>query len=247
MITGVQDVYLNVVDMERALAFYEGILGLRVIERSPWWSALDVGGVRVGLHGTGGRAVPELERDAHGPLSGAVLTLRCSDIDQAVTDLDAADVCFLGPVTRHPWGALVPFTDPDGNILKLMEPPQHPQWRQGITFLPTTDLSAMHTFYSETLGLELALDQGTCRIYRIARDAYLGVCQRADATRAEGVIVTLVTPDVEERCAALEAAGVSLEKPCAYNAAYDITQAFLRDPEGHLVELQRFDDPRWAG
>lgn len=245
MITGVQDVYVNVADMDRAVAFYGGTLGLRVVDTSPYWTTLDVGGVRVGLHGTGGAAVPRVPRDAHGAHAGAVLTLRTADLDAAVAQLADAGVELLGPVSRNPWGALAVFADPDGNVLKLMQPPAHPRWQQGVTFVYTSDLDAMHAFYADTLGLELALDQGTCRIYRVARDAFVGVCTREAGASPDGVILTLVTPDLEAGCAALEAAGVEFEKPCAVNADYRITHAFLRDPEGHLVELQRFDDPRW--
>ena len=37
-----------------------------------------------------------------------------------------------------------------------------------ITFCYTQDLAATARFYEEIMGLLLALDQGTCRIYRVA-------------------------------------------------------------------------------
>ena len=46
--------------------------------------------------------------------------------------------------------------------------------------------------------MRLARAQGTCRIYHVSDGAYLGFCQRADATAEPGgVVVTLVTDDTE--------------------------------------------------
>jgi len=38
-----------------------------------------------------------------------------------------------------------------------------------ITFLYTRDIAASARFYEEVLGLELALDQGGCRIYHMVK------------------------------------------------------------------------------
>ena len=123
MILGVQDVYFYVQDMQRALHFYRNTLGLRVTEENEHWSALDVGGVRVGLHGTGGKPVPLVPRDAHGAKAGGTLTLRVGDIRAEVARLRRAGVKFLGEVVDEPWGSIVAFEDSDGNVLKLMQPP----------------------------------------------------------------------------------------------------------------------------
>jgi len=40
MITGVQDVYYEVQDMKRAVAFYRNVLNLAVTEESEHWSAM---------------------------------------------------------------------------------------------------------------------------------------------------------------------------------------------------------------
>lgn len=56
----------------------------------------------------------------------------------------------------------------------------HPPIEQQITFLYTDDLAASTRFYEEKLGLELWLDQGSCRIYTVTGCGYLGVCQVSD-------------------------------------------------------------------
>lgn len=122
MILGVQDVYFYVQDMARALRFYRDVLGLKVGAEGDDWSALDVGGVRVGLHATGGQLVPPVPKNEDGAKAGATLTLRVDDIRAEVARLRAAGVNFLGPVYEASWGSVVAFTDPDGNVLKLMQP-----------------------------------------------------------------------------------------------------------------------------
>ena len=53
-----------------------------------------------------------------------------------------------------------------------------------ITFLFVTDLEASHRFYADALDLPMVLDQGNCRIYRINRGAFLGICERPDRVGA---------------------------------------------------------------
>lgn len=124
MIVGVQDVYLYIQDMERAIHFYHDVLGLTVTYNDGHWAALDVGGVRVGLHATDeGKPVPVIPRDASGAKAGATLTLKSTAIDMDVERLRAVGVRFLGEIYRAEWGTVIAFEDPDGNVLKLMQPP----------------------------------------------------------------------------------------------------------------------------
>ena len=117
-----------------------------------------------------------------------------------------------------------------------------------ITFLRTIDLDRTSWFYGETLGLTLALDQGKCRIYHVSAGGYLGFCQ-ADSVenRPDGVVVTLVTSGVDEWYRHLMNQGVSFERPPQVNPEYRIYHCVFRDPNGYLVEIQRFEDPFWPG
>ena len=122
MITGVQDVYYNVQDMARAVAFYRDVLGLTVIDEEAHFTGLDAVGVRIGLHWTGGTAVPPIPHDDHGPHCGGTITFRVADIAAAKAQLEANGVNILG-TSENPWGNIVVFQDPDGNVLKLMQLP----------------------------------------------------------------------------------------------------------------------------
>lgn len=120
---------------------------------------------------------------------------------------------------------------------------------QQITFLYTGDLETTAQFYEQVLGLPLARDQGTCRIYRVSEGGYLGICQREGwpkqpAEPAEApVILTLVTPDVETWYELLSQRGVAFAQAPEWNPRYQITHCFLRDPNGYLIEIQRFREP----
>jgi catechol 2,3-dioxygenase-like lactoylglutathione lyase family enzyme len=116
---------------------------------------------------------------------------------------------------------------------------------QQITFLYTTDLAESARFYEDILGLKLSRDQETCRIYAVTSNSALGICQRDDAlpdfTRRD-IIFTLVTEEVDGWYEALRARGVQFEKPPGINPHYHIYHCFLRDPNGYLIEIQRFLD-----
>ena len=115
-----------------------------------------------------------------------------------------------------------------------------------ITFCYVPDLDAISRFYGEVLELPLVLDQGGCRIYRVAGGGYLGFCDRPVEPRPESVLLTLVTDDVEGWHLRLVEAGVFVDQEPRHNDEYAITHAFYRDPAGYRVEIQRFDDPDWA-
>lgn len=125
----------------------------------------------------------------------------------------------------------------------------HPPIGQQITFLYTHDLAETAHFYEQIMGLPLKLDQGTCRIYRVSQDGYVGFCQRdkapsaPSAIGAHSLILTLVVPSVDEWVDFLSAQGVVLEKPPTRNAKYNICHCMLRDPNGYLIEIQHFLHP----
>ena len=120
-----------------------------------------------------------------------------------------------------------------------------------ITFLYTRDLARSAAFYENAPrdGFELAVDQGSCRVYRVAgRQAYLGICQSDDTPEdASGLIFTLVTGDVDAWYERVVARGWDCEHAPRHNAKYGIYHFFLRDPSGYRIEIQRFADEHWDG
>ncbi|MGI6344269.1 MAG: VOC family protein [Bacillota bacterium] len=112
-----------------------------------------------------------------------------------------------------------------------------------IGFYGTRDLDATHAFYTAGLGLELSRDQGACRIYAVPGGGMVGFCLHLPvAVEGRSPILTFVTDDVDGRYDALLDAGYSAETAPATNERFRIYHFFARDPNGYLVEVQRFLD-----
>jgi catechol 2,3-dioxygenase-like lactoylglutathione lyase family enzyme len=112
-----------------------------------------------------------------------------------------------------------------------------------ILFLYTRDLTATDRFYQDVIGLEIARDQEDCHIYHLG-PGYVGFCQRENTPdHPIGVILTLVTDDVDGWYDALLQRGVQFDQPPALNPQYNIYHCFLHDPNGYLIEIQRFGEP----
>ncbi len=120
-----------------------------------------------------------------------------------------------------------------------------PTIQQQVTFLHTAVLAETAVFYQTILGLPLVLDQGVCQIFQAAPNAFLGFCQHLEAAKPEGVILTLVADDVDGWHDYLRAQGVPIEKPPTLYERFNIYHCFFRDPNGYLLEIQRFLDPAW--
>ncbi|MBK9324444.1 MAG: VOC family protein [Bdellovibrionaceae bacterium] len=65
MIVDIQDVYYSVTQPKRAIKFYTEGLGMKLLEESEYWIALDCYGIRIGLHPEEG-PIPIVPRDDHG-------------------------------------------------------------------------------------------------------------------------------------------------------------------------------------
>ena len=109
-------------DLARARAFYEGVLGLTVVDDTPIACVLDANGttLRVTLVGDVVAVAPY-----------TVLGWEVTDIEATIDDLVARGVAFErfdgmaqrdSGVWEAPGGALVAwFKDPDGNVLSLTQ------------------------------------------------------------------------------------------------------------------------------
>lgn len=115
-----------------------------------------------------------------------------------------------------------------------------------ITFLYTQDLQKSAYFYEDVLGLPLAVDQGSCRIYRLVDDkAYVGLCERAEQKPVAGIIFTIVTQDVDSWYHRITKHGVTCDGEPRTTEEYGIYHFFVNDPNGYLIEVQRFLQNPW--
>jgi catechol 2,3-dioxygenase-like lactoylglutathione lyase family enzyme len=105
------NVFYRTRDMDAAVRFYEGVLGLSLKFRDgDSWAAFDVNGMTLALEG-GGRGGP----------GGATVSLRVDGLNALVADLRAKGA----KVSDAPDGAherRAELQDADGNVLILYEP-----------------------------------------------------------------------------------------------------------------------------
>jgi catechol 2,3-dioxygenase-like lactoylglutathione lyase family enzyme len=128
-----------------------------------------------------------------------------------------------------------------------------PRINQQVTFLYCADLEVTTSFYRDRLHLPVVLDQGVCRIFRAGRDAFIGFCQgtgNLSPPTATGLILTLVVNDretVDTWYTYLRESDCAerIEKAPTLNQRFAIYHLFLRDPDGYLLEIQAFLDPKW--
>ena len=115
-----------------------------------------------------------------------------------------------------------------------------------IAFYPVRDVAATRDFYERDLGLALARDQGVCLIFTAPGGGHAGFCQ-SEANEPlpthDGLILTLVTSDVDGAYRRLRRLGVETEHAPAREESFGIYRFFARDPDGYRVEIQRFDEP----
>ncbi|WP_374446783.1 VOC family protein [Stella sp.] len=117
---------------------------------------------------------------------------------------------------------------------------------QQVVFVYTRDLDGTARWYGETLGLPQVLDQGACRIFRVTERSFIGVCSRPNrVVEPRGVVLTLVTDDVDGWHRRLAEAGAEIEAPPRLSEEFQVYAFFVRDPNGYVLEVQQFRSPAW--
>ena len=118
MIKGIKFVSVPVTDQARAVAFYTGKLGFRIMTDQPFndkqrW-------IELALPGSETRLVPWIG-DGQGNQPGAFtgISLWTDDVEGTYSDLAASGVEFLSPPQKQQWGTFAILKDPDGNQFVL--------------------------------------------------------------------------------------------------------------------------------
>jgi lactoylglutathione lyase len=121
-------VVLVVADVDRALDFYAGTLGLALGHRSGPYAQLDTGRTRLSLYQRDAMAdtlgVERLDPpDRTAP--GFELGFKVEDVDAAYAELVAAGAEPAAAPTTREWGQRTAYVrDPDGHLVELAEQPE---------------------------------------------------------------------------------------------------------------------------
>jgi len=107
-------VMIVVRDMERSVAFYRDVLGLKLLIHRDNCSQLDAGNIVLGLH-------PEGEEVHVTPTSGMSIGIYVDNMDKAVTEIRRRyGKIAIGP-RSEPFGRWALVFDPDGYSVQIIE------------------------------------------------------------------------------------------------------------------------------
>lgn len=117
-------VILIVEDLDRALTFYTGVLGLTLGHRSGDYAQLDTGVTRLGLYTRRAMAnILHMALDA--PTSNAPgfeIGFKVADVDVTFNDIVGRGASAVVPPTDRFWGQRTAYIrDPDGHLIELAQ------------------------------------------------------------------------------------------------------------------------------
>jgi len=117
MIRGVKFASIPVSNQDRALAFYTGVLGFRLLTDHPYdeqqrW-------LELGIPGSDTRIVLFRHGEDLRPGITMNVTFWCDDVETTARELEKKGVEFVMKPKREEWGAAAIFKDVDGNSFVL--------------------------------------------------------------------------------------------------------------------------------
>ncbi|MEO8082454.1 MAG: VOC family protein [Ardenticatenales bacterium] len=114
MIRDLDMVLLFTTDVDRAVAWYTDILGLKLRARHGDFAVFETGGTPLALHGGADASA------SASPSTGATPVLRVDDYAAAKAALEAKG-CVFTFENSTPHAMFGSFSDPDGNALQIIE------------------------------------------------------------------------------------------------------------------------------
>ncbi len=100
-------------NLDKAVEFYQKVLGKEPLFHREDWAEFELGGQKLAL-----------QKSSTPGGSGATVYFLARPIEGFVFRLKELDTMLDGNIEIHSYGKLARFRDPDGNILGLYEPPK---------------------------------------------------------------------------------------------------------------------------
>lgn len=110
--------------------------------------------------------------------------------------------------------------------------------RGGIIFFASKDPVKVANFYIETIGCELWLDQGACKILKHGNRLF-GFCESDHADQE--AVITFFYPTKEKVDHMYKEMKDRALEPPKMNPKFHIYHFYARDPENRSIEFQFFD------
>lgn len=113
-------------DMERSVAFYRDVVGLKLLFKQSNWSQFDAGNIIVGLHPIG-------EEVKVGPTSGCTFGIYVNDIQKTTNEIRRRGGSIAVEPRREPFGLWALLKDPDGYNIQLIQMQRTGETQENIT------------------------------------------------------------------------------------------------------------------
>ena len=124
--------------------------------------------------------------------------------------------------------------------------PGPPPISGNLVFFYYRDLPGAVGFYRDTLGLTEVLDYGFARIFRISQSTFIGLVDEKQGMHSaddpKTVTLSFITPHTDQWYACLQKKGLEFRSPLQSSSRIHIRGFVTRDPEGYLLEFQKFLD-----
>lgn len=109
--------------------------------------------------------------------------------------------------------------------------------RRIVANIATQDIAAAKAFYGDVLGLDLLMDHGWIATYGSAAQMTVQVSFASEGGSGTPVPdISIEVDDVDAACAAMQAAGFSIEYGPA-DEPWGVRRFYVRDPFNRLVNI----------
>lgn len=116
-----------------------------------------------------------------------------------------------------------------------------------ITFFYYRDLPAAMRFYEDVMGLQLAIDQGWCKIYQICPGAHVGLVDETKGMNkwadVKPVQLCIRVPRVDDWYEYAKVQELNDLSELFVNDEIGIRAFVFTDPEGYQIEIQSATRP----
>lgn len=113
-------------DMERSVAFYRDVVGLKLLFKQNNWSQFDAGNIILGLHPIG-------EEVSVGATTGCTFGIYVTDMQKAVAEIKRRGGLLAVEPRREPFGLWALLKDPDGYNVQIIQMAQTVDSQENIT------------------------------------------------------------------------------------------------------------------
>ena len=118
------------------------------------------------------------------------------------------------------------------------------KYSSSISFLYYKNFEKAKLFFEEILGLDLVMDQGFAKVYRISNTSFVGCVKKTegsiDSTNRGGSLISLCTHDVEFEYDRIKKYRLPYLSDLKEIERIPLKSFFFKDFEGYDFEIQEF-------